>query len=678
MNDAASAHRRIQQLREQIEHHNRRYYEHDDPEIADADFDALMRELAALEADYPEYATTDSPTQRVGGRTARGFQSVTHLQPMLSLDNAFDEAEVAGFDRRIRARLEYDGAVTYCAEPKLDGVAVSLLYEQGELVRGATRGDGREGENITGNLRTVNDVVSRLSTKEPPARIEVRGEVYLPKQAFAELNRRLEQGGGKAFVNPRNAAAGSLRQLDAAVTAERPLQMFVYGLGETGDTVIPESHYETLQMLAGWGFRISPLARTVTGVDGCLAFHDEVLRQRDQLPYEVDGVVYKVDRADWRRELGFVARAPRWAIAHKFPAEEAVTRVLDVTFQVGRTGALTPVARLAPVFVGGVTVSNATLHNMDEVRRKDVRIGDTVFVRRAGDVIPEVVRVVAEKRPDDASLVELPSACPDCGAEVVRPEGEAVARCSGGLGCPAQRKQTLKHFASRRAMDIDGLGDKLVEQLVDRDLLHDPADIFGLAKADLVELERMGEQSAANLLEAIERSRETTLARFLYALGIREVGEATAEALAAHFGDLDALVMADEEDLLRVPDVGPVVADYISGFFRQQENREVIRRLREAGVRWRAERPRDSGLQQAFDGQAVVLTGSLAAMTRDQARDAVRRLGGRVTGSVSGKTAFVVAGDDPGSKIERARELEVPVLDEAAFLQRLREAGLAI
>jgi DNA ligase (NAD+) len=661
---------RAAELRKLIEHHNHRYYVLDDPEIADIDFDRLFRELQSIEAAHPELCTEDSPTQRVGGAPVSRFGTVEHLLPMLSLDNAFSHDELVAFDRRATERLKSDEALAYSAETKLDGTAISLLYREGRLVRGATRGDGQTGEDITHNVRTIESIPLRVTGESHPAVLEVRGEVYMPKAGFDALNKRLAAEGAKTFVNPRNAAAGTLRQLDPRITAQRPLEFFSYGIGYFEDGEMPARHSEILARLKEWGIRISPLSRVVSGVDGCQAYYDEIAELRDSLPYEIDGIVLKVDRIDQQQALGYVSRAPRWAVAFKFPAQEVTTTVRGVDFQVGRTGALTPVARLEPVFVGGVTVSNATLHNIDEIERKDVRIGDTVIVRRAGDVIPEVVRVVPERRTGNPRRIRLPKTCPVCGADVVRPEGQAVARCSGGLVCAAQRKEKLRHFASRRAMDIEGLGAKMVEQLVDQGVegiqVRTPADLYALTAEQLAGLDRMGEKSAENLVAAIERSKDTTLPRFLFALGIPEVGEATAANLARHFGDLDALVSAETEELEAVPDVGPVVASHVHEFFRQEENLAVIAELRKHGVSWPVEKPtRPKGLPLA--GKTFVLTGALESLTRDEARERIEKAGGKVTGSVSSKTDFLVVGADPGSKLRKAQELGVEIIDEAGL-----------
>jgi DNA ligase (NAD+) len=662
---------RALELHRQIEHHNYRYHVLDDPEISDAAYDRLMHELKALEAQHPELATPDSPTQRVGALPVGELRDVTHAMPMLSLDNAFADEDLVAFDRRVRERLEDVASVEYAAEPKLDGLAVSFRYEDGKLVQAATRGDGLHGEDVTHNVRTIKAVPLQLRGS-PPKLLEVRGEVFMTIAGFKAMNARALQEGEKVFVNPRNAAAGSLRQLDARLTATRPLDVFFYGLGETHGWKLPARHSESLEQLREWGLKISPLLRVVEGAEGCLEYYRDVATRRAKLSYEIDGVVFKVNRFAQQRELGFVSRAPRWAIAHKFPAHEENTVVRGVEFQVGRTGALTPVARLEPVFVGGVTVSNATLHNMDEVQRKDVRIGDTVVIRRAGDVIPEIVKVIVEKRPSSARIVELPAKCPVCGSDVERVEGEAVARCTGGLFCPAQRKEALRHFASRRALDVEGLGSKIIDQLVDGDLVKSPADLYSLTLEQVAGLERMAEKSAKNLLAALTHSKSTTLARFLYALGIRDVGESTAGALAAYFGTLDALLEASEATIQEVPDVGPVVAAHVYHFFQQPQNRTVIDNLRQQGIHWPAQQRRAAASEGALSGKTFVLTGTLDSMSRDQAADRIAALGGKVSGSVSKKTAYVVAGTEPGSKLAKAQELGVEVLDEAGLLKLLQ------
>jgi DNA ligase (NAD+) len=654
---------RIEALRKEIREHNYRYYVLDDPTVPDAEYDRLMRELQALEAEYPELMTSDSPTQRVGAEPAREFGEVRHEIPMLSLANAFSEEDLQAFDKRIRDRLGTEETIEFAAEPKLDGLAVSLLYEDGKLVRGATRGDGVTGEDITQNIRTIKTVPLALHGDDWPRVLEVRGEVYMPREGFEALNQRARDRGEKTFVNPRNAAAGSLRQLDPRVTAERPLAIFCYSVGRVEGTEMPARHSEILERLRTWGLRVCPERDVVQGPEGCLAYYRRIGEQRDSLPYEIDGVVYKVNRIELQQELGFVSRAPRWAIAHKFPAQEEITVLRDVEFQVGRTGALTPVARLEPVFVGGVTVSNATLHNMDEIERKDVHIGDTVIVRRAGDVIPEVVGVIVERRPSDARPVKMPTECPVCGSEVVRAEGEAVARCSGGLYCGAQRKEAIKHFASRRAMDIEGLGDKLVDQLVEAGLVDHVDGIYRLSVEQVASLERMGEKSAQNLVNAIDKSRDTTLERFIFALGIREVGEATARALAMHFGDLEPLMAADEDALQQVPDVGPVVAQHVVSFFAQGHNRDVIDKLLEAGITWEPIEVAEAG-DKPLEGNTYVLTGTLESMTRDEAKARLMALGAKVTGSVSKKTTAVIAGAEAGSKLDKAESLGIEILDE--------------
>jgi DNA ligase (NAD+) len=665
---------RAAELRALIEHHNYQYYVLDDPEIADVEYDRLFRELQDLEAEYPELCSEESPTQRVGGEPVARFGTVQHLMPMLSLDNAFSIEELVAFDRRARERLKTEGPLDYSAETKLDGMAISLIYEKGRLVRGATRGDGQTGEDVSHNVRTIDSIPLRLRGTRHPSVLEVRGEVYMPKAGFAALNARLAKDGAKTFVNPRNAAAGTLRQLDPRITVTRPLEFFAYGVGYFDDGGLPDRHSETLESLKEWGIRISPLSKVVRGVEGCQEYYEQIGRQRDSLAYEIDGVVLKVDRVELQQALGFVSRAPRWAIAFKFPAQEVMTIVHGVDFQVGRTGALTPVARLEPVFVGGVTVSNATLHNLDEIERKDVRIGDTVIVRRAGDVIPEIVKVVHERRTGRPPPIRLPDKCPVCGSDVVRPEGQAVARCSGGLFCAAQRKEKLRHFASRRAMDIEGLGAKIVEQLVEKGVqgleVRTPADIYCLTADMLENLERMGEKSAENLVAAIERSKTTTFARFLFALGIPEVGEATAANLARHFGQLEALAVAEQDELETVPDIGPVVAQHVREFFHQPENLAVIRALRDRGVMWPSEKP-DPDDVLPLRGKTFVLTGTLSSMTREQAKERIQKAGGKVTGSVSAKTDYLVAGADPGSKLAKAEQLGVVVLDEEGLARTL-------
>src|SRR5437773_3175768 len=661
---------RAVKLRAALEEHNYRYYVLDAPTVDDAEYDALFRELEALEREHPELATADSPTQRVGGAPAAEFEPVPHRVPMLSLGNAFTDEDVGAFDRRVREALDVD-RVAYAVEPKFDGLAVGLVYEGGMFALGATRGDGYVGENVTANLRTIKALPLKLigAKVSVPRYLEVRGEGLMLKRDFERLNAAQVARGERTFVNPRNAAAGGLRQLDPKMTAGRKLTFFAHGVGEVdwgAHKRPPQTQAAILAFLEALRLPVARERTVVHGLDGLLKYYRSIGDKRDKLPFQIDGVVYKVDALARQAALGFVSRAPRFALAHKFPAEEMATEVLGIDVQVGRTGALTPVARLKPVFVGGVTVTNATLHNEDEVRRKDVRVGDTVIVRRAGDVIPEVVRVLVEKRPKNAPQFVLPKHCPECGSAIVRLPDEAIARCTGGLLCPAQRKQALLHFASRRAMDIEGMGDKLVDQLVDAGIVHTPADLYKLGVAALAELERMAEKSAANVVTAIERSRKTTLARFIFALGIRHVRETTAKDLALHFGNLDDLISADEAALLEVRDVGPVLAQGIRQFFAEAHNREVIAQLRAAGVHWSEEAPRRAA-KGPLAGLTFVLTGSLPTLSRDEAKDLIERGGGKVAGSVSKKTSYVVAGADPGSKLARAEELQVPVLDEQQF-----------
>lgn len=674
----AAVRKKLESLRDRIRHHNYRYHVLDDPEIPDAEYDRLMRQLQELEQEYPELVTADSPTQRVGAEPMHAFQTVKHRVPMLSLENAFSTAELQDFHRRVTTRLEMDidAPLQYAAEPKLDGAAISLLYEKGVLVRGATRGDGASGEDVTHNVRTIESIPLRLIGRNYPSLLEVRGEVFMPKAGFATYNERARATGEKTFVNPRNAAAGSLRQLDPKLTAARPLDAYVYYVGEAVGITLPSFHSEILDLLQEWGLKACPERRVVQGVTGCLEYYDAIGAARESLPYEIDGVVYKVDNLAMQRELGFVSRAPRWAVAHKFPAQEEMTVVESIEFQVGRTGALTPVARLAPVFVGGVTVSNATLHNIDELHRKDVRVGDTVIVRRAGDVIPEVVSVIRQHRPRGTRRTHLPKKCPVCGSAVAREKGEVVARCAGGLFCAAQRIEALKHFVSRKAMDIDGLGGRMIEQLVAIDRIKSPADIYRLQHDELAAMDRMGNKSAANLIAAIEASKATTLARFLFALGIRDVGEATAANLAVHFGNLEGIEAATEEELESVTDVGPVVASRIRAFFREPHNIDVIRNLQDSGVHWEDGDPQATPLEGPFSGKSFVLTGTLSDMTRDEAKLLIQRLGGKVTGSVSKKTDFVVYGENAGSKLTKAQSLEIPTLSEVEFRDKLREIGL--
>lgn len=665
---------RAEELRQRLADHNYHYYVLDNPTIPDSEYDRLFRELQTLEQAHPSLLTPDSPTRRVGGKAETSFEAVAHRIPMLSLDNAFSEDELRDFDRRIRDRLKSEEAIEYVCEPKLDGLAVSLHYEKGILLRAATRGDGYTGEDITENIRTIPSVPLRLRGESVPELVEVRGEVYMPKAGFEKLNQTLSAKGEKTFVNPRNAAAGSLRQKKPSVTARRPLEMCAYSVALEDQSIMPPSHWDGLQSVKSWGFRTNPEMRLVTGVDACLEAYQSLLEKRNDLPYEIDGIVFKVNSLALQQTLGFVSRAPRWAIAQKFPAQEELTVIEDVEFQVGRTGAITPVARLTPVFVGGVTVSNATLHNMDEIRRLDVRIGDTVFVRRAGDVIPQVVKVVTERRPDGARSVSLPPNCPVCRSDIVQIEGEAVARCSGGLFCPAQRKEAIRHYASRKALDIEGLGDKWIELLVDRELVTTIADLYLLKKADLTGLDRMGDKSASNLINSIDQSRHPVLWKFLYALGIREVGEATAKSIASHFGSLEAISQADEESLQTVPDVGPIVAGHIRSFFDQKHNTDTLEALKRAGVQWQEEEIVAG--DRPLAGETWVLTGTLSTMTRDQAKSHLEALGAKVAGSVSAKTSCVVAGESAGTKLAKAEKLGVRILDDAAFIEFLYSHGI--
>jgi DNA ligase (NAD+) len=658
---------RLRSLRTAIEHHNHCYFVLDHPEIPDAEYDRLVRELREIETRYPQLASADSPTQRVGGNARAEFGEVQHRLPMLSLDNAFSREEVEAFDRRIRERLGSVTEIAYSCEPKLDGLAISVTYQDGIFLRAATRGDGTTGEDVTDNVRTIRAVPLQLLGRGWPGVFEARGEVFMPLAGFEAMNRRALERGERTFVNPRNAAAGSLRQLDPKITAARPLEVFFYGIGYHEAGALPQRHGEILATMQAWGLRSSPEARVVRGVEGLLAYHDAMLAQRPHLGYQIDGVVYKIDSIEQQGRLGFVARAPRWAIAHKFPAEEEMTVVREIEWQVGRTGALTPVARLEPVFVGGVTVSNATLHNIDELHRKDVRVGDTVIVRRAGDVIPEVVSVVLQRRPAHSRAVELPAKCPVCGSVVEKSEAAAIARCSGGLYCAAQRKESLLHFASRRAMDIEGLGSRLVEQLVDADLVRSAADLYELSVVTLAQLDRMGEKSAAKLVAALDASKQTTLGRFLFSLGIRDVGEATAQALANHFGSIERLMSASLGEIEEVPDVGPIVAGHVRRFFDEAHNREVIDKLLAHGVRWPDLRA-TSAESRPLAGKSFVITGTLEAMSRDEAQDRVRALGGRASGSVSARTDYLVVGREPGSKLRKAEALGVKVLDEQEFL----------
>jgi DNA ligase (NAD+) len=657
---------RAAELHNLINQYNYQYYVVDNPEVPDIEYDRLFRELQQLENDYPELKSASSPTQRVGGTALEKFSQITHALPMLSLDNVFDADELQAFEQRVCDRLNTTDKQTFAAEPKLDGLAISIRYENGILIQAATRGDGTIGEDVTVNVRTIQTVPLTLTGNNIPEVVEVRGEIFMPKAGFESLNQAQIAADKKPFVNPRNAAAGALRQLDSKITATRPLEIYCYGIGEIQGMAKPASHSEAMNLIKSWGCRISPELRQVDGVAGCLDYIKQLGERRDSLPYEIDGVVMKVDDTTLQERLGFVSRAPRWAIAYKFPAQEEITIVEDIEVQVGRTGAITPVARLKPVFVGGVTVSNATLHNEDEIRRKDVRAGDSVIIRRAGDVIPEVVQVVLSKRPENTEEFVMPTHCPVCDSVAEKEEGEAVLRCSGGLYCAAQQKEAIKHFASRKALDVDGLGDKLVELLVDETLINDSADLFTLTTEQIASLERMGEKSAENLVNALQTAKETRFNRFLYALGIREVGEATARSLAMHFLNLEALEAADVEALVEIEDVGPIVAQHIVTFFQQDHNREVITKLLDAGITWPIEEKVEPDSE--LSNKTVVLTGTLEQLSRSEAKEKLLALGAKVAGSVSKKTDYVVAGRDAGSKLTKAESLGIPVVDEATLI----------
>lgn len=665
---------KLESLKSQINYHNKLYYVLDAPELPDAEYDKLFQELQAIEQQFPELVTEDSPTQRVGAAPLDSFASIEHKRPMLSLDNVFNVDELFAFDKRIRDRINADASLEYSCEPKFDGIAASLLYENGRLKTAATRGDGTVGEDITQNMRTIGSVPLKLEGNNIPAVLEVRGEVYMPKAGFLRINEEALAKNEKPFVNPRNAAAGSLRQLNPQITAKRPLVFCAYNVGVVEGGELPATHYETLTQLFEWGFLVSEERRIAKGIEECEAYYHYLEAKRESLAYDIDGIVFKVNAFDLQERLGFVSRAPRWAIAHKFPAQEALTVLHDVEFQVGRTGAITPVAKLQPIFVGGVTVSNATLHNKDEIERLGIRVGDTVIVRRAGDVIPQIVSIVESKRPQDAREIKFPTACPVCGSDVESVEGEAAIRCTGGLVCEAQRKESIKHFASRQAMDIDGLGDKIVDQLVDNKLVNDVADLYTLDIPTLAGLERLGEKSAANLVAAIEASKQTSLEKILYALGIREVGRATARNLANHFCTLNNVMDATQEQLIEVTDVGPVVAHYVVDFFAQANNREVIQKLIAAGVNW-PDIEKVDGVKP-LEGTTYVLTGSLESLSRDEAKDKLQALGAKVSGSVSAKTTCVVAGPGAGSKLAKAEKLGLAILDEAGLLALLEEHGV--
>ena len=668
-------HQQMLELIQQLNDYSYAYHVKDEPIVPDAVYDRDYRQLQDIEAKHPDWIQADSPTQRVGEKPDSGFANVAHTVPMLSLDNAFDNESLSDFDQRIRKLLKV-ASITYCCEPKLDGLAISLRYENGRLVRGVTRGDGLSGEDITSNIKTIYSVPLTLRTQTPPTVLEVRGEIYMPKQGFEKLNALALEQGEKTFVNPRNAAAGSLRQLDPKITATRPLVMCAYSIGYVEGWDQPKSHYEGLLQLSEWGFRINDLMATAEGAQACIDYYEMLNEKRADLSYDIDGIVYKVDQIAQQNQLGFIARAPRWAIARKFPAQEEMTRVLGVDFQVGRTGAITPVARLEPVFVGGVTVSNATLHNKDEIARLGVKVNDYVIVHRAGDVIPKVVQVVLDKRSADATEVVFPETCPVCGSDLEQVVGEAVIRCTGGLVCGAQLKESLKHFVSRKAMDIDGLGDKLIEQLVDQELVKTPVDIFTLSekKDTLLAMERMGQKSVEKLLASIETAKNTQFNRFIYALGIREVGEATARALTIYFTALEDLMAADQDALVEVEDVGPIVAQHVRLFFDQELNRETIKGLLTAGVVWEKKQPVSTD-ELPLSGKTYVVTGSLSQFSRDQVKDKLQALGAKVSGSVSAKTDCLVAGEKAGSKLTKAQSLNVPIIDEAGVIALLSQHG---
>ncbi|WP_318491055.1 NAD-dependent DNA ligase LigA [Photobacterium leiognathi] len=651
-------------LREQLDYHGHRYYVEDNPEIPDAEYDRMMQQLLKIEAEHPEWVTVDSPSQRVGGTALEGFTQVKHEIAMLSLDNAFNDDDLRAFQKRLQDRLRSGSELSYCCEPKLDGLAVSLMYENGVLVQAATRGDGATGENITHNVRTIRAIPLKLQGTDWPARLEVRGEVFMPKKGFEALNEKALKKGEKTFANPRNAAAGSLRQLDPKITATRPLSFYAYAVGVVEGRELAETQYERLCQLKAWGLPMCPEIRKVDSIEEVIAYHQSIGEKRQSLGYEIDGVVIKVDDIDTQQQLGFVARAPRWAIAYKFPAQEEMTVLNNVEFQVGRTGAITPVAKLEPVFVGGVTVSNATLHNADEVERLGVMIGDTVIIRRAGDVIPQIASVVESRRPESAQAIVFPTECPVCQSKIERIEGEAVARCTGGLFCQAQRKEALKHFVSRKALDVDGCGEKVIEQLVDREMVATPADLFKFSAGEVTVLERMGPKSAQKLVDALKASKLTTLPRFIYSLGIREVGEATAANLANYFETLEAISQATKEQLIEVPDVGDVVAAHIFNFFREEHNMAVVKDLQEVGIHWPEIEKPEEGIELPLEGKTVVLTGSLSQLTRSDAKAALQKLGAKVTGSVSKKTDLLVAGEAAGSKLAKAQELDIEIWDE--------------
>ncbi len=661
---------KVAKLRDALNEYNYQYYVLDAPTIPDSEYDKIFRELQKLENEYPELVSSTSPTQRVGAKPLPAFLQVQHQVPMLSLNNVFSSAELTAFYERVQRLLQSDTEVELVCEPKLDGVAISLLYQNGELVQAATRGDGSTGENVTSNVRTIKAIPLHLRGTDYPEILEVRGEIVMPKAGFEKFNAQARAHGEKTFANPRNAASGSLRQLDPRITAQRPLTFYAYAIGQVSDE-LAGTHFATLEQLRAWGLPVSKEIKRATGLSACEKFYNAILKKRERLPYEIDGVVYKVNSLAEQERLGFVSRAPRFAIAHKFPAHEEMTQLKAIEFQVGRTGAVTPVARLEPVFVGGVTVSNATLHNFDEVYRKDIRVGDIVIIRRAGDVIPEVVSAIPAKRPPNAKRINIPKHCPVCGADVVKAEGEAVARCMGGLYCHAQLKESIKHFVSRKAMDIDGLGDKLVDLLVEQKLISDVTGLYQLQFADITALPRMGDKSTENLLAAIEASKKTTLPRFLYALGIREVGEATARSLSLHYGELTPLLTANTEELQTIPDIGPIVAEHITGFFHQQHNVELINQLIANGVHWPKIKKRVAKAA-SLAGKTFVITGTLQELTREEVKEQLQALGAKVSGSVSSKTSYVIVGDSPGGKYQKALDLGVTILDEAALKEILK------
>ena len=667
---SATIEEKVEILRDQLRYHSHRYYVLDDPDIPDAEYDRLYIELLAYEKSHPELVVIDSPTQRVGSKPLTAFDQIQHQKPMLSLDNVFNGEELQAFNQRVKTRLKTSDEIEYVAEPKLDGLAISIRYVEGVLIYAATRGDGSTGEDVTQNIRTMQSVPLRLLGSDYPEILEVRGEVFISKAGFSSLNEKAKKDGVKEFANPRNAAAGSLRQLDPTITAQRPLSLYCYAVGVVEGGKLAMTQYEILQQLKTFGLPICKEVTSVLGAEGCLAYYEELSKKRDDLSYDIDGIVYKVNDIALQDRLGFVSRAPRWAIAHKFPAQEEISKILEVDFQVGRTGAITPVARLSPVFVGGVTVSNATLHNMDEIRRKDIRVGDQVIVRRAGDVIPEIVRVVPNSRKVELPEIHMLANCPVCDSVVEQVDGEAVARCTGGLFCRAQRAEAIKHYASRKAMDIDGLGDKLVEQLVDENLINTSADLYGLSVEVLSSLDRMGKKSAENLVEALENSKSPVLAKFVYALGIREVGETTALNLANEYKTLAVIKNASFDQLIEVQDIGPIVARHIVNFFQQEHNLEVIEQLISAGINVQVVKDlaRDEHSMSEFFGKTLVITGSLPTMSRDEAKEKLLAVGAKVTGSVSTKTDYLLAGDKAGSKLTKAEKLGVRIIDESTMV----------